>query len=165
MEPGHGRCLWLDARLRRLRLGPDVVRRGAGVLLVARETGRILLLRRSRTCSEPGTWAVPGGKVDQGENARTTAIRELEEEAGWYGPVTVLKDPIFVFEAAGLEFLTYFGFVDGEFEPQINEESSDWGWFSLGRLPIPLHFGVDALMRERRKSISTQIARIPQWPH
>lgn len=139
-------------------------KRGAGILLAARKTGRVLLLRRSEECNEPLTWGLPGGKIDEGENARTAAIRELEEEAGWDGPVTVLKEPIFIFEEPDFEFLTYFGFIEDEFEPQLNWESADAGWFSLGRLPTPLHFGVDALMRERKKVVASEIARIPRWP-
>ena len=51
---------------------------GAGVLLT---TGtHVLLLRRSDEVTEPGTWGVPGGKVDEGEDPFTAALRELDEE-------------------------------------------------------------------------------------
>jgi 8-oxo-dGTP pyrophosphatase MutT (NUDIX family) len=139
-------------------------RRGAGIVVAARLTGRILLLLRSEECNEPLTWGLPGGKIDAGENARTAAIRELEEEAGWDGPVTVMKEPIFIFEEPGFEFLTYFGYIEREFEPQLNWESGDGDWFALGKLPSPLHFGVAALMRERKSAIAAEIARIPRWP-
>ncbi len=50
-----------------------------GVALAARTAdGRWLLIRRSDT----GTWALPGGTVEWGETLRSTAIRELLEEAG-----------------------------------------------------------------------------------
>jgi ADP-ribose pyrophosphatase len=39
---------------------------------------KILLVRRGDT----GTWALPGGKVNPGEQVSRTAVRELEEEAG-----------------------------------------------------------------------------------
>lgn len=138
--------------------------RGAGVLIAARSTGRVLLLRRAAEVNEGGTWGTPGGKIDEGESARTAAIRELEEEAGWDGPVTVLKEPIFVFREPGFEFCTYFGFIEDEFVPKLNWESDDAGWFSLSRLPTPLHFGVDALMRERKRMVAVEIAQIPRWP-
>lgn len=139
-------------------------KRGAGVLLVARKTGRVLLLLRSEDCNEPFTWGLPGGKIEAHESARTAAIRELEEETGWNGPVTVLKDPLFIFEEPNFEFLTYFGYIEDEFGPRLNWESDDAGWFSLGKLPSPLHFGVAALMRERKKMAAAEIARIPRWP-
>lgn len=138
--------------------------RGAGLALVARTTGRLLLLLRSGEVNEPGVWGLPGGKIDPGENARVAAVRELEEEAGWDGAVTVLKEPIFVFEEPDFEFLTFFGYVEDEFEPATNWESDDAGWFSLSALPQPLHFGVEALMKKRKRAITSEIERIPQWP-
>jgi 8-oxo-dGTP pyrophosphatase MutT (NUDIX family) len=135
--------------------------RGAGLALVARETGRMLLLLRSAEVNEPGVWGLPGGKIDPGENARAAAVRELEEEAGWDGPVTVLREPIYVFKEPDFEFLTFFGYVEDEFEPSLNSESDDAGWFSLVDLPEPLHFGVEALMQAKRRAIASEIDRIP----
>ncbi len=40
--------------------------------------GRIVLVRRRDT----GTWSLPGGLVDWGEDLTTTATRELKEETG-----------------------------------------------------------------------------------
>jgi len=52
---------------------------GVGAVVVDR--GRILLVKRGR---EPGKglWAVPGGKVDQGETLRSAVEREVSEETG-----------------------------------------------------------------------------------
>ncbi len=44
--------------------------------------GKILLLKRSPTKSHPGTWGVPAGKVEPGENTVDTAVREICEESG-----------------------------------------------------------------------------------
>jgi 8-oxo-dGTP diphosphatase len=50
-----------------------------GVLAAAHTAdGRWLLVRRGDT----GTWALPGGTVEWGENLRDTVVRELEEEGG-----------------------------------------------------------------------------------
>ena len=43
---------------------------------------QILLLKRMHDKSEGNQWGVPAGKLDQGENALATAIRELYEETG-----------------------------------------------------------------------------------
>lgn len=137
-------------------------RRGAGILLVAKSTGHVLLLLRGEKCNEPGTWGLPGGKIEPNESALAASVRELEEEAGWDGEVNVLREPIFVFEEPDFEFFTYFGFVDDEFEPQLNWESDDAEWFALTRLPHPLHFGVKALFRERRRDIVAEIGQIPR---
>jgi 8-oxo-dGTP pyrophosphatase MutT (NUDIX family) len=55
-------------------------RAGAGVLLT---TGKkVLVLIRSDEVTEPGTWALPGGAVDPGEDPITAGLRELREETG-----------------------------------------------------------------------------------
>lgn len=137
---------------------------GAGLLLVARSSERVLLLQRSDAVSEPGYWALPGGKVDEGESPRSAAVRELEEEAGYDGALTVLKEPIFIYEDIGLEFRTYFGYVEREFEPHLNWESDDAGWFLLRELPKPLHPGVVSLMKHGKRKLNEEIARIIRWP-
>lgn len=60
-----------------------------GIAAVARTSdGRILLVRRADT----GTWALPGGTLEWGEELRTALPREIEEETGatWvrFGRVT-----------------------------------------------------------------------------
>lgn len=48
-------------------------------MVLARDpSGKILLVRRA----DSGAWALPGGTVEWGETFRTTAVRELREEAG-----------------------------------------------------------------------------------
>ena len=50
-----------------------------GVAVVGRDAaGRVLLIRRADT----GGWAIPGGTLEWGETLRSTAVRELAEEAG-----------------------------------------------------------------------------------
>ncbi len=56
--------------------GPTYARRSARVLLLERR-GRVLLLRY-----ENGEWFTPGGGVDEGEDPRQAAVRELREEIG-----------------------------------------------------------------------------------
>lgn len=43
----------------------------------------IILTRRAlKLRKHPGQWALPGGRMDAGENPEATALRELEEEVG-----------------------------------------------------------------------------------
>jgi len=52
--------------------------------LLFNENGEILLLKRSTWEDDnAGAWVVPGGHVDPGEDFKTAAIRELQEESGY----------------------------------------------------------------------------------
>lgn len=46
------------------------------------ENGGCLLLLQNGDGDEPGTWGVPGGKVERGELVLDGALRELREETG-----------------------------------------------------------------------------------
>jgi len=59
-------------------------RRGAAGLLVA-EAGRALLQLRAVWVHSGGTWSVPGGAREPGEDAVTSALREAHEELGLAG--------------------------------------------------------------------------------
>lgn len=43
---------------------------------------KILLLKRHPNKPYGNTWGVPGGKMEKGEDMRSCAIREIQEEAG-----------------------------------------------------------------------------------
>lgn len=63
----------------------------AGLAVVARDTGRVLMLQRAFDPSgeDPaaGTWEFPGGTLDDGEDPRAAAFREFVEETGIPAPV------------------------------------------------------------------------------
>lgn len=128
---------------------------GAGVLLIARDTGRILLVLRSPDVNEPNTWGVLGGAIDNDENPMQAVYREVSEEAGYTGNLNL--QPSFVFRSKSFKYHNFIGVVDSEFEPTLDWESSDAGWFSLERLPSPLHFGVKALMSNAKSQIESVI--------
>lgn len=97
---------------------------------------RVLLCQRAHHKSYPYHWCVPGGRIEQGENFKQCAIRELREETG-----IDLNDP----HALESE-ITYFGTVEafggGHFQfyqtklpsdttIKLNSESCGYGWFTL----------------------------------
>jgi len=51
--------------------------------VVARDAGRILLVRQYRVTIDREVWAVPSGGVDDGESSADAARRELLEETGY----------------------------------------------------------------------------------
>ena len=57
---------------------------GAGVIVV-RDDGAVLLQHRDDKPDIPyaGYWCLPGGRVEEGEDFKKAAIRELTEETGY----------------------------------------------------------------------------------
>jgi len=126
--------------------------RGAGILLVAQDTGKLLLVLRSGYVNEPGTWGVPGGKIDdEDESPSVAANREAEEELGYSGPIDLV--PAHVFKSGKFRFYNFIGVVPNEFKPTLDWENDDVGWFSINDLPSPLHFGIQSLLTNSENQI------------
>ena len=123
---------------------------GAGAILVARATGRILLLERSEHVQKPHTWGGAGGAVDDDETPLAAVKREGREELGYTGTVEYKK--IAVFADGSFKYHNYFGFVDKEFKPTLNDEHSASKWFRFDQVypahAHDLHPGIEWLFRE-----------------
>ncbi len=112
--------------------------RAAGVACVTPK-GRVLLMRRSARASDhPGTWAFPGGAIEDGEDDAAAAARELFEEAG-YELGDVGLDSVGEFPAG---FALYRALVGADYDCALNDEHDKFGWFGADELPQPLHPGV-----------------------
>ena len=75
----------LDAFERREQATEGLVRAAVTLAVVADDKGRpsLLLTRRARGMRRhAGQWALPGGRLDPGENTVEAALRELHEELG-----------------------------------------------------------------------------------
>ena len=127
-------------------MGSTHDRHAAGALLIARDTGRVLLAQRSQLVDRPGLWALPGGGVEPGETPSEGALRELWEEVGWDGPVELYPAGTRRASRGSAIYHSFLGLVPTEFEPVLNWESSDAGWFDLEGLPSPIHPEVAALI-------------------
>jgi 8-oxo-dGTP pyrophosphatase MutT (NUDIX family) len=54
-----------------------------GVIVVRPSDGALLLLWRHRYVTDTWGWEVPAGRIEEGEDVATAAVRETEEETGW----------------------------------------------------------------------------------
>ena len=120
-------------------------RAAAGALVLARSTSRLLIAHRAEGTLQAGTWGTWGGAVDRGETLVEAVTRELREEAGFEGDFD--PHPLMVFEHdTGFTYSNYLAIVDREFEPVLNWETQNFGWFDYGDWPDPLHFGLEQLL-------------------
>lgn len=118
---------------------PDVSSLAAGCLFYCPSTGRILLVKRSLDSDDPGTWALLGGGIEEGESPEEGLRRELSEEA------CIVKCPELrhvhndVRSEDDFAYLTYICEVNREFEPRLNHEHTDYQWCDKDGLPEGLH--------------------------
>lgn len=110
--------------------------RGAGILLVATNSGHILLQHRSPS-EESGqeTWGNFGGKLQDYEGFAEGAIREFCEETGFY-PSMIDKSKLIPFlqtKNEHVHYVTYLYLVDQEyrFSNLDVQESTGYGWFDV----------------------------------
>ena len=113
-----------------------------GVWFYAQDTQRYLYLLRNDP-RHPGTWGLPGGKVDPGETLIQAINRECSEEMGFL-PDYIKLAPIEKFTSSDTKFCyhTFFCRVAKEFVPKLNDEHVGWAWISTGHWPRPMHPGL-----------------------
>lgn len=121
-------------------------KQGAGCIIVAKNTGRILLPHRSAHVLEPHTWGTWGGAIDSDEDPQEAARREVEEEAGYSGSADLI--PLAVFQKGNFKYHNFLAVVNDEFRPQLNWETQDYDWFEFGDWPSPLHMGLEWLLQK-----------------
>jgi 8-oxo-dGTP pyrophosphatase MutT (NUDIX family) len=123
-------------------------RSAAGSILVSKSTGRFCLAHRSSEVNEPNTWGLWGGAMNGQELPEVAARRELVEEAGFKGDLTLI--PLSLFQhPSGFRYYNFIALVDKEFAPKIDWETQGFRWFSPHNplsWPQPLHPGLGALL-------------------
>jgi 8-oxo-dGTP pyrophosphatase MutT (NUDIX family) len=100
--------------------------RAAGILFVTPDH-RALLMHRT----DGKGWAFPGGVIEEGESAAAAAIREAFEETGHRVGGAALQPWIRTIRD-GIDYTTFLVNVGEEFEPQLNDEHTDWTWAGIG---------------------------------
>ena len=133
-------------------------KQGAGCIILAKSTKRILLPHRSRSVQEPNTWGVWGGAIDSDEIPKEAAKREVQEEAGYDVHTEMIS--LSVFEKGTFKYHNFLAIIDEEFEPKLNWETQDYKWVDFGDWPQPLHFGLQSLLTKDSQKIKTIIDSI-----
>jgi 8-oxo-dGTP pyrophosphatase MutT (NUDIX family) len=97
---------------------------------------RVLMMWRHRIATDTWAWEFPMGLVEDGEEPRNAAARELEEETGWQ-PGT-LSPLIYAEPAAGVTNARHFVFRADDCRPAgpatEKNESDRVEWIPLDRL-------------------------------
>ena len=128
---------------------------GAGALIIAKDTGRLLLFLRSDQVNEPGTWNLVGGKLDGNEDPKTAVSREIEEETGYTGDYKISL--LYTFKHKDFKYSNYLMVVPFEFTPELNWEHSTSQWVEFGEWPGSLHFGIQYLFKHASHKIKKVI--------
>ena len=94
--------------------------KAVGVWFYAVDTRRYLYLMRN-DAKHPGSWGLPGGRVEAGETLMTAITRECEEEIGGM-PEYVRMMPLEKFTTvdSAFEYHTFFCIVNQEFQHVLN---------------------------------------------
>ncbi|MEK7106747.1 MAG: NUDIX hydrolase [Patescibacteria group bacterium] len=116
-------------------------RPGVGIGVCIRKDGKVLIGKRKGGLM-PGTWAIPGGKLDMNEELEACAIRETKEETGIEIKnirfATLTND---IAKELGFHYLTLFYVADWKSgEPRVMEpdKCEEWKWSKWNDLPKPL---------------------------
>ena len=128
--------------------------RAAGILFTCGDSA--LFLRRAESGDHAGEWCIPGGKLEDGEEAVEGAIRETYEEAGihikkdelspWTRTLTP-AEPVLAMEGLDLaspeavDFTTFVVKVSHQFTPRLSNEHDGYAWSPITSPPQPLHPG------------------------
>ncbi|WP_080636188.1 NUDIX hydrolase [Salinispora mooreana] len=115
----------------------------AAVAAVLDEHDRVLMLWRYRFVPQRWGWELPGGLVNEGEDAAKTAAREVEEETGWrptelrnlttYQPLVGMVDaPHDIFIGHGATHVS---------DPDDAEEAGRVAWIPLRDIPELINRG------------------------
>ena len=80
-----------------------------------------------------GYWSIFGGTIEKDESPMMCAVRELEEEAQIKISTTDLKFIKKIIDH-DVEFVFYVTEIKSLINPILNEEHSEFGWFSMSTL-------------------------------
>jgi 8-oxo-dGTP pyrophosphatase MutT (NUDIX family) len=116
----------------------------AGGVLVRRLQGRWMMAAIRPAGKPPGVWALPKGRIDEGERAEATAVREVAEETGAHGhSLGKLGDVKYwfnwrgerVFKVVTFFLVRYSGGKLGDVPAAFRHEVAEVRWLPLDEAP------------------------------
>ena len=131
-----------------------------GVWFYCINTDRYLYLLRNDK-KNPGSWALPGGKIESNESLLAAIDRECREEMGFM-PNFISLIPVEKYTAMDnhFEYNTFIACVDQEFCPVLNDEHLGYAWVRSSDVPKPLHPGLYAMIKVA--SIQEKLQQVKQ---
>ena len=130
----------------------------AGAVLVRRLEGRWVVAAIRPGGKPPGTWALPKGRIDEGERAEATALREVAEETGAHGEsLGKLGDVKYwfvwegerVFKVVSFFLVRYAGGRLGDVPEEHRHEVAEARWLPLAEAPALLAYRGEREMAEK----------------
>jgi len=137
------------------RAAKAVNRSASAIAVIFNNT--VLLAKRSETCYITGNkvpyggyWSVLGGSIDEGENPKDCAIRELKEESG----ISIDRKKVkFLKKIPEKKINFYLHYCKINEMPNVilNEEHTEYGFFrieSLSSSPSPIDLKIAKAIQE-----------------
>jgi 8-oxo-dGTP pyrophosphatase MutT (NUDIX family) len=130
----------------------------AGAVLVRRLRGRWMVAAIRPGGKPPGVWALPKGRIDPGERAEATALREVAEETGAHGhALGKLGDVKYwfnwegerVFKVVSFFLVRYESGRLGDIPPEHQHEVAEARWLPLDEAPELLAYRGEQEMAEQ----------------
>lgn len=113
---------------------------GAGLLIFRPSDGKVLMTRRGPYQSSAGYWDFAGGGVEAGETELEAALREGREELGSLPGLHIDTEPVWWAPNPFFAFATFLAQMDESgdaWQPVLNPEHDQYGWFDPRELPVP----------------------------
>jgi 8-oxo-dGTP pyrophosphatase MutT (NUDIX family) len=130
----------------------------AGGVLVREIDGRWMVAAIRPGGKPDGVWALPKGRIDEGETGAVTALREVAEETGARGQlVSKLGDVKYwfnweherIFKIVSFFLVTYEGGELGDIPDEFRHEVADVRWLPLDEAPRLLAYDGEREMVEK----------------
>jgi len=118
-----------------------------GILLSKNSNRTLLLLRPKNDAFIKDKWTFVAGTIERDEDPLETIRREIMEELMFDSTDINFK---FLGKVKEDNIILYYfiGTMENEETPILNEENSDWGWFSIDNLPENTYIGCKEILEK-----------------